>query len=358
MKNINRREYLSRMGMAAVGTLAVAELKPQTPRPEQFTRKRLNLNETESSIETKAIAPAQAGAVHWPTTQRKPGNTNPGIRLIFVGMSAYTYKGAEGRVVFHRGAEHNLQIVVLESCREIFSIGGGVKPIQINEMEIAVQNKPNDVAYFYGTDFDRAQNIGDDKDFRWLLDLESYPFHAGKLNRTDDKFSTKLKVGHGTFYTYQHTNSTFKVRGGDNNGTPLGHVAKIMAADIPVAANECAWFTINKQNLLPPFCYGQAYEIYFLNYCEACAVSDFEMVFDAIDDDSIRPFGLELVDKGKNECPTGLCLTQECRSEHKPSPTRGPHTEASRVITSLEHIFLNDEAPCMGGGLGGGHGFP
>lgn len=356
MKKINRRDYLKYMGIAAAGTVGAAELNLLNPGSNRI--------ETIETLRVPEIATApQATATDWNWTSVKPSDANPGIRLIFMGMAIFTYKGNEGRVVFHRGADHNLRIVVRESCNEIFSLGGGVKPVTIDEMEISVDGKSSDVSYFKDGVFKREQDVGDSKDFRWLLDLESPPFHTGKLPRKEEegKFSTKLKVGNGTFYTYQHTNSRFKCKGGASNGMRVGHVAKVMAADIPLMQDQCASFTINKQALLPPLCRTGdiKYEIYFLNGCQHCTVSDFDMVFDAVETGSIPPFGLELDgEKGSNDFPQGLCITPPKVAKRPAAKGHKPKNQKPPIINVQEHIFLNDEAPCMGSGLGRGGGFP
>jgi hypothetical protein len=364
MKKINRRDYLKYMGIAAAGTVGAAELNLLRPGSRALASNRDNRMETIETLRVPEIATApQATPPHWPWTNIKPGDANPGIRLIFMGMAIFTYKRDEGRVVFHRGADHNLRIVVLESCNEIFSLGGGVKPVTIDEMEISVDGKSSDVSFFKNGAFVRERDVGDSKDFRWILDLESPPFHNGKLPRIEEagKFSTKLKVGNGTFYTYQHTNSRFKCKGGASNGMKVGHVAKVMAADIPLMPNECASFTINKQALLPPLCRTGdiKYEIYFLNGCQHCTVSDFDMVFDAVETGTIPPFGLELDGpKGRNDFPQGLCITPLKVAKRPSSKGHEPNNMKPRSITVQEHIFLNDDAPCMGSGFGAGGGWP
>jgi hypothetical protein len=362
MKKISRRDYLKYMGIAAVGTAGAAEFNPFGAGSLALASNHVNWIEKKEPVRVPEIATAPQGSPSdWNWTSVTPGNANPGIRLIFMGMAGFTYKGTEGRVVFHRGAGHNLRIVVLESCKEIFSIGGGVKPVQIDEMEVVVNDKDSDASFFKGGAFVREHDVGDAKDFRWLLDLENPPFHNGKLPRKEvkDKFSTKLKVGNGTFYTYQHTNSRFKCSGGANNGMQVGHVAKVMAADIPVMPNECASFTINKQELLPMLCGSEKYEIYFINVCEHCTKSDFDMVFDAFEPGSIQPFKLELDGpKGTNDFPQDLCITPPKASKRPASKGGKTSSQKTPIFTVQEHIFLNDDAPCMGGGFGGGGGFP
>jgi hypothetical protein len=72
---------------------------------------------------------------------------------------------------------------------------------------------------------------------------------------------------------------------------------------------------------------------------------DFNMAFDVLTNPP--PFNLTLDGKaGSTDWPGGLCL--------KPSST----DRTGRHISDIIKIFITDEAPCMGGGLGSGGGFP
>ena len=390
MKKINRRDYLKHMGIAAAGTIAAEELNLFSPRGGAFAG---NPNHQFGIIETSrvseiATAP-QATATDWPWTSVKPGDANPGVRLIFMGMMVFTYKDDEGRVVFHRGADHNLRIVVLENCREIFSYGGGINRVPIKEMELKIKNKPSNAKFYRYSSADFDRKSGDAKDFRWLLDLESSPFHKGKLPRKegDDKFSSKLKLGHGTVYTYQHTYAKFYAKSNcaaanckcgvvscHCNCKDVGHVASIMAADIKPAPGECLLFSIDLDGsntiTLPPLCpstsLGITYEIYFLNgYQGSSNESDFHMVFDAVEANLTQSFDLELYGSGQDLFPSGLCVKKPpYKRGNKHTRSRGKRSIQSsgkpsiRSLAELLEMMINDEAPCMGGGLGTGGGFP
>jgi hypothetical protein len=280
---------------------------------------------------------------NWPPTDERPGDANPGLRLIFTGMMLFTYKdtadGPEARVVFHRGsANHHLRILVLEDCRPIYAIGGRIRPIQIREMDLRINNADSRAVFFQGPDFNRKLRQGDDKDFRWLLDLEGPDFHNGKFQRREDKFSTKLKVRQGTFYTYKHTGHYFKCQGGTHPNQEVGYVPKVMAADITLHEGDCVSLLIDGREVLQyPLCQGADYEVYFFNECESNCDNngDFPMTFDAVNIDPGEKFNLTSIGGADNGQAEGICI---------PVP--------------LEASKLTDEAPCMGGGFGGGGGFP
>lgn len=285
---------------------------------------------------------AEAVTSSWTWTSQRPLDPNPGVRLIFTGMVIFTHKisdGSEARAVFHRAtAKHHLRILVLENCRPLYAIGGSVQPVQIREMELGVVGADSNAQFFKGSTFNRAARQGDDKDFRWLLDLEGADFHNAKFNRRQDKFSTKLKVKQGTFYTYKHTGHYFKCVGGIHNNKPVGYVPKVVAADLSLGDSDRVFFRIDNRDVLPyPLSNRAKYEIYFFNECEqGCdSHSDFDRSFDAVDADSSEKFTLVSIGGGDNGPAEGLCI---------PVP--------------LERAEFTDEAPCMGGGFGAGGGFP
>jgi hypothetical protein len=217
--------------------------------------------------------------------------------------------------------------------------------------DIRIEGRSSDAKFFMRTPFKREDLQGDDKDFQWLLDLEAPPFATGKQHRKEDKFSTQLTVGNGTFYTYKHTGSTFyyinskgkKHKNSKGKKVKLGYVPKVMAVDIPLQNGECLSFKLGANDVLSdPICGGQKHEIFFLNeydlpcsdkHNKKCLENDFGMVFDAFE--NYTAFDL-LLDQDHDNGPTNdLCI---------PLPAAVAR--------------LTDEAPCMGGGFGGGGGFP
>jgi len=351
MKNMDRREYLKRMAIAA-GGVGLARMNP-------FQAKGLaeNIDFDRASL----LALPEACPTSWPCTTVLP-DPNSAVRLIFAGMVAFTYKMVhgqpEGRVVFHRGDDHHrLKIIVYQgsgaNCVRIYE-NDDIPKDEVVIMDIRVNDKASDAKFFMNTTvpFKREDLQGDDKDFRWLLDLEGPDLANRKLHRKQDKFRTKLKVRNGVFYTYRHTGSTFKLV--DSSGNPiknLGYVPKVMAANIPLRVDECLSFKIRKNEVsLPhPICGRQKYEIFFLNEDEErcldrhdkrCLQGDFTMVYAAIEE----------------PLPFDLKLDQDC--DHSPAPDFcGPTTDLCLPLPTPD-MRLNDEAPCMGGGFGGGGGFP
>jgi len=271
-----------------------------------------------------------------------------------MGMAVFTYKktnGAfEGRVAFHRGPEHDFGIFLFKNCTTLIDSWPKAGQPDILDIQLKAENALTDVRFFQLDSFDRNDDSkSHPKDFGWLLDLESPSLGSTTSGRTDKVFKTKLKViaPDTTFYTYQHTQSRFYT-GSPSAETKLGHVAMVMAADIPFNTIDCLSLQVgNDQRRL---CSQDGlYEIYFLNLCnlnKGCPPSgDFDMAFEAFKNP--RRFNLTLDGEGhKTKWPEGLCLLEP------PKDWSGKH------ISDIVHANLNDDAPCMGGGLGAGGGFP
>ena len=340
MALINRREYLARMVVGTAGLVAAGT--------NELNRPSSVLGRTVDGSEARTAAHA-AGSVFkqdWNWTEVPPGD-NPGIRLIFVGMMVFTYKGKDAEVIFHRGAhQHNLRIEIHEVgpiCRQVFRLGGGAKPLDIEEMKIQVEGAPNNAMFFRRDDQPLDRKNGHLRDFRWLLDLEGPLMYDHKLERKDDVFTTKLRIRQGTFFTYQRTINDFVLKRGAET-KEVNHVAKIMAADIPLPTGR-AIFTIDGTEIPYPLTGPSKFEIYFFNECECvdpdcsnCA-GDFNMIFDAV---------------------TLASTTDEYRLEVVQPPKQDTQTEGlcQKIPEKIYKKRNTDEAPCMGGGFGGGGGFP
>ncbi len=331
MKKLSRRDYLIGMGAGAVGIVGASALEAagqRARRPARRDRNRLPEGRTASSAGSNT---------DWPWTPDEPTD-NPGVRVIFAGMVAFTYEKDDALVVFHRGDyHHQLKIVAYEGskghCSEIYR---NEDIPNETDMDLRVLKRSSDARFFKGQKFDRSAYKGKDKDFRWLLDLEAPPFNSVKLHRKDDKFSTELRVRQGTFYTYRHTGSTFLYNYGTGSAK-LGYVPKVMAADIKLQSGDCLSFKINTEEIdvKQPLCQGKKYEIFFLNECDkSCQNSDFNMVFDAV------------------ENPRSFDLTLEIDHDN------GPADDLCMKVPSIYRPRFTDEAPCMGLGFGGGGGFP
>src|SRR6476469_11184989 len=172
MKKIDRREYLKRMA-AAAGGLSLAQFN-------RFNTTATAAQRTVGSIESGGLSSLLVPEVcptSWPCTSKLP--ENPTVRLIFAGMVGFTYKiigfETEGRAIFHRGDDgHKLKVIVHKgsspNCTEIYR--NEAIPKQTT-FDIRVRDRSDANFFMSTTPFKREDLQGDDKDFRWLLDLEA-----------------------------------------------------------------------------------------------------------------------------------------------------------------------------------------
>lgn len=329
---MTRRDYLKRIGLttaAAIGSNHLGSLHTiAAPSSRNHDSSASNAN------------PIQATLGQWPQGS-KPNPAVFGVKLIFAGMCLFGYKGKEARVVFHRGhtQTHKMKIIVAEKgtrCTDIFLISDASQPADIRTIELGIEGKSSNANFFLGSEFNRAEDKGDELDFRWLIDLEGPDGYHREIDKHDRIFKAKMKVKHGTFYTYQRTFAKFKAQGGPFSGRPLGRIAKVMGANIArLNDGESVYLNINDVNVLPyPLTNRAQYEIYFFNEPETTTTGDFHMVFDAFDIDAGEKFNLLRDTPGREVPLTGLCHNLPYQKE------------------------ATDEAPCMGGGFGSGKGFP
>lgn len=265
----------------------------------------------------------------WKTTDNLPGNAT--VTLYFAGLMAFCYnKKNQCEIGFYESGKHSLNVEVFRNGKSVYSTAPTVNV----EIEVGIENKSNHVRFFNGPDdgeFNR--DTGDSYDFRWLLDLEDDKHHDKKLDKKPNYFHKKLYVCHGTFYTALPTISTFMEDDGPAKG-PCGHVARVMAANIPLAAGEKLMLKINGKIVSDPIIAspGISYMIVFTNECQEsgkpCKSSDFDLVFDLIAEAVPKVHLVKQAKKSRDE----RLMPFDNRS--------------------------TDEAPCMGAGFGGTGGFP
>jgi hypothetical protein len=111
----------------------------------------------------------------------------------------------------------------------------------VNPVEPGVRPYPHP---FDRHEFDGPQGVGHPEDFRWIVDLQSWAFHAENVSidpRTGpDLLTPRLLITDGTFYTYRKTRGLYS-RCERNNQLPdlfLGKIAHVMGVDIVCDVTE------------------------------------------------------------------------------------------------------------------------
>ena len=84
--------------------------------------------------------------------------------------------------------------------------------------------------------FDRKAGVGDEKDFRWAVDLEGKEFYNEQLTTRQHQFGPVLRVMSGEFYTKTRTPPLLRNRG-HGNYEYFGSAADEIAADLSDAGD-------------------------------------------------------------------------------------------------------------------------
>jgi len=93
------------------------------------------------------------------------------------------------------------------------------------------------VRFYQNGAFDRKAGLGDERDFRWAVDLEGREFYNQQLTTKQNQLGPVMRVTSGEFYTKTRTQPLLRNRG---NGTfeYFGRAADEVAADLFVGAGD------------------------------------------------------------------------------------------------------------------------
>ena len=141
-----------------------------------------------------------------------------------------------------RAPEHTFRIEVLEKS------AAGVSRFAVpSESLKAVENDvwsfeftrsaKQGVSFYQNGAFDRKAGVGDERDFRWAVDMEGKEFYNQQLSTKQNQLGPVMRVTSGEFYTKTRTHPLLRNKG---NGTfeYFGRAADEIAADLFVGAGE------------------------------------------------------------------------------------------------------------------------
>jgi hypothetical protein len=297
----------------------------------------------------------------WPRWPRRPAQ--PGfpkgetVTVVFHGLLAFCYnRRGEGEVGVYNGSEvHQLSLEVWEGTEGkgslIYSYPVGQASHLAPDLVLEVNGPSLPGVWYYQPSevFERLSSPQpEEKDFRWIVDLENGEFYGRKLEKNPDAFKPKLRLKHGLFYTYRKTNSTFKVRKAQSGSErPLGQIAHLVGANIYLARGGYAALRLGDQELRFNQRPGKKYEIHFKNDCEGeyeprhptdkRRRNDFHCYFEAVD-----------VPPGEEEYE--LILDRGGRAA-------GRRVQDLALVGGVE-IRSTDDAPCASSGYGKSPGNP
>jgi hypothetical protein len=265
----------------------------------------------------------------WPPVPQLPANY--GVRLIFGGLLGFCHNAGKCEVGFYKDDDHQPIIIVSEKP--------GCDPYQMRvgtgRMTIGITGQSTNSVSFYnpGGGFNRL--TGNDWDFRWLIDLHDW-CPNGKIK--PGYFAPVLDVRHGTFFTLQKSNSTFKrvTLSGTTQVDSYGYQVRFFAADIAVANGQSVTIDTGAETKTLYPSAQRTYEVLITNLCSISSVSDFHLLVEAYAEPGDPLYDLYL-DREGTEAEPNFC-TADLRS---------------KLIKPV-----GDDAPCMGAGYGGAGGFP
>jgi len=167
----------------------------------------------------------------------RPGSRGPSLTIIFRGLMALRQDREEHTlgVGILLAPEHEFTMQVLEKSPQ----GVSTYSIPANQLMssngdtwlAAVADEKSGVTYYQNGVFDRKKGVGDNRDFRWLIDLEGEEFYGRKLATDRQHMGVEVKFSNGEFYA-KTTTRPLERRIGDKTFEYFGRVAQEIATDV------------------------------------------------------------------------------------------------------------------------------
>jgi hypothetical protein len=181
----------------------------------------------------------------------RPDPASPRVTLVFRGLLAFHPDPA--RQYFEAGIlrapEHRFRIEVREESSAgvssfvvpTESLTGAANDVWSFEFKSSAKQGVN---FYKNGAFDRKAGIGDERDFRWAVDLEGKEFYNQQLATKQNQLGPVMRVTSGEFYTKTRTLPLLRNRG---NGTfeYFGRAADEVAADLFVEAGDVVMRSAN-----------------------------------------------------------------------------------------------------------------
>ena len=194
------------------------------------------------------------------------------VTIVFRGLQVFHPDPA--RQYFEAGIlrapEHKFHIEVLEkssagvSSFRVPSESLGSAENDVWSFEFASSNRG--VSLYQKGAFDRKAGIGDERDFRWTVDLEGKEFYNQQLTTKQNQLGPILRVSSGEFYTKTRTRPLLRNKG-DGTFEYFGRAADEIAGDLFVDAGDVVLRSANsgKEILRLKDVPGTTYEIVIEN---------------------------------------------------------------------------------------------
>lgn len=195
--------------------------------------------------------------------------TSAKATIVFRGLQVF-HPDPAGQYVesgILRAPEHKLRIEVREkSAAGVSSFTVPMESLQGAEKDVwsfqFASSANRGVSFYQNGAFDRKAGIGDERDFRWAVDMEGKEFYNQELTTKQNQLGPILRVSSGEFYTRTRTRPLLRNKG---NGAfeYFGSAADEIAADLFVDAGDVVLRSANsgKEILRLKDVPGTSYEI-------------------------------------------------------------------------------------------------
>jgi hypothetical protein len=132
----------------------------------------------------------------------------PSLKIVFRGLMVFHSDPASQyfEVGVVKAPEHEFRLQVIENSPE--GVSSSLLPVAPSGSEVWSLEFPSQtsgVSFYQNGSFDRKSGVGDDRDFRWLIDLHSKEFFHRGLQTDRDQLGIVLRVASGEFYTNKRT---------------------------------------------------------------------------------------------------------------------------------------------------------
>lgn len=164
-------------------------------------------------------------------------------KVVFRGLMAF--QPDAGRQYLDVGILYAPQHEFRIQVKETSDVGGSVVFIPVPPAStprsvwtlVSANSNAGGISFYQTGAFDRAADLGHERDTRWLIDLEGAEFHKRQLTLTNDQLRLVLRVSAGDFYTNKRTAALMR-RKGDGRFQYFGRVTEELATDISLVEGD------------------------------------------------------------------------------------------------------------------------
>jgi hypothetical protein len=188
-------------------------------------------------LSTPSLAHYRVSA-HKPKAGKRSSGSVPGPSATIIFRGLMVFHPDPAREYFEVGIlpapEHEFRVQVIENSPK--GVSSFFVPLgqfsnlkhDLWSLEFAHRSRKG-IGFYQNGFFDRKSDVGDDKDFRWVLDLEGKEFYDRELPTKTSQLGPVLHITGGEFYTNRKTPSLIRKKG-DGTFQYFGSAAEEVAA--------------------------------------------------------------------------------------------------------------------------------